>query len=254
MSKKMISIYIKLFIYFILVLPSGSLTSAISSKCKENLTLNSQCFLQNDSSELKTNCTKFFLYDSLMFANSLMKTIPSYFFAQLCIRTLTINYVGLESFSNTSFADMEMIYELYINGNYIETIDDIVYSLNAKYLKTMDFTDNYIKILPAKFPPSYANLTKLVLNNNAIEIIPDGVFENLISLLYLELDDNEILAIGNSNFIGLKCLTNLYLGENFISSIGPDSFKDSKELYHITLKGNLISYLNGTFYNQQKLT
>lgn len=261
MMKIKINIYILYFFITLIKYPTF-LMIYINPKCNMGHSKFNDCLYNLQSNMTspfpKINCTEFLFYNSLIFSSNSdtfqIETIPSFLFSNLCIGNLEMLHSKIKFISNTSLAGIAMVNELILSENLIESIDNILYSLNADFLNTMDFSNNRITNLPEKFPSNYSNLLVLKLNKNNIAFIPEYIFENLFSLKILEINNNQLKKIGNFDFIGLFSLLTLRLNDNFITQIEPDSLTPLYNIDEISLQRNSLEYLcNKTFQNQSKL-
>jgi len=94
----------------------------------------------------------------------------------------------------------------------------------------------------------YASLKSIDLSNNQIKIIEDGAFEGAKNLEELKLNDNQLTEIRATMFSGLESLMVLQLRNNRVGCIGNHSFFEMRNLQHLDLFSNMISTIDqGSF-------
>lgn len=107
----------------------------------------------------------------------------------------------------------------------------------AKYLETLDLSDNLLELLGPKEFIGAKNLKTLNLNNNQIYFIDDEAFEGLLALETLNLERNQLKSVSSTALTPLSKLKRFDLSENHLTKTEQE-FCNNRTLVVLKLNRN----------------
>ena len=144
------------------------------------------------------------------------------------------------------------IHNITITGNKLNDIPQH-YLKNFEFLLEVDFSSNYLKVVPLAVYDMHFILS-LNLSNNEITSFDGGHFQNNALLQTLILSYNNLIEIRSESFSDLLQLKVLMLDNNDLVTIDRAAFFTNIRLEHINLERNSLNIIeDDTFSKQTKI-
>ena len=194
--------------YTITILPS--IDTSIINKLEEKLnticTTSKQCATDINHLDLSDNKLGSFPTDltrnwfkaltSLNFSHNQLQGFDepgfSSFKLQVKLNTLDLSFNQLAKIESDSFAGLELIEELHLSHNQIDSVDPFAFSEHSRHLVELDLSHNAIR-------------------DNSVEFL---LFANLPSLRVLNLDNNQLTMFSSQLILNFNSLERLSVKEN----------------------------------------
>ena len=195
----------------------------------------------SDLSQIRSVYKPLVYYDSIKASNIKAKHVPDHIFADLCVNTIDLSTNDIEFISYASFSGINHLKTLILSKNKLESIGELLNSLNTSDLAELYLSSNQIiRLNGVKFPSS---LTLLDLSKNRLKFIGNCIFTKLTDLMSLDLSSNQIKEISYQAFEDLTSLKSLYLDKNQLEQLNV-SFTRLANLTKLTIVSNKLSIVH----------
>ncbi|KAL1434234.1 hypothetical protein MTO96_011874 [Rhipicephalus appendiculatus] len=178
---------------------------------------------------------KGFSLDSLILDNVNLTVIPSRYFENLTIKSLSVKNSPLQFTANDSFEGAKILSTLNMGRNNMSEIPRGLEALPA--LKVLLLRGNCITAIK-NFPP-LENLAELDLSRNCIERLWANDLEGLGGLKKVWLGNNRIKLMSSSFFKYAKNIMFIDLHNNYLETVY-NAFQGREDLMEIVLSNNSI--------------
>jgi Leucine-rich repeat (LRR) protein len=161
---------------------------------------------------------------------------------------LNLGHNSIESIEPDSFVALNQLKKLYLNMNYIRSVNGFLNGLNN--LQTLDLSSNEIIQLNNDDFNCLEQLEDLYLNSNQIEMINNDFFQKMIKLKILRLNSNYLKELDPGLFCNLVYLYDLNLGMNKLSIISSNIFNRLESLERLDLSDNNINLIHRNAFTE----
>ena len=226
--------------------------------------------IQINNAQPLINVTSLKLRYLYMDNNSMKKIYNQTFSGFNNLRTLSLQFMGIEAIEKDAFRDLSHLTNLFLNGNKLVNLPTDLFKPLEKLLDLM-LSNNTLQIIPdlsgsrrnIRIDLGYNNITDIsalsemrlreirLINlwHNNITTLPKHVFQN-ISVCSINLSFNKIKRIQGYSFTACIHLYELYLDSNELMFISENAFNGVQFLSILSLSNNKLDVLpQGLFAN-----
>lgn len=175
---------------------------------------------------------------------SCMHWVRSQIVRRLKVLTLTANRINSELCDLSSLHHMNLLIELRLDDNHLETLQGGRFLSNLSELKSLNLTRNRLMDLPRHTFNGVFKLQRLYIAHNSLRVLPFQLFRSMPELRILDLSHNSLLSFPENFFAPNEHLVVLRLRWNHLQTLGKNVFYNLRSLVHLDLAHNDIDHID----------
>lgn len=155
-----------------------------------------------------------------------------------------LDHNNISKIAVTNIQSLSKLHHVDLSSNKMKEIPlDLFLPKNHKFLSTVHFSTNDLKIIKSETFSNIPHLTSVVLFGNKISTIEYNAFQNCPYLHTIVLSKNNLTVISTSAFFNLSRLSSIFLQDNQLESFTLDIIEGETAQLYINISNNALREL-----------